>query len=155
LKSGLFHYGGKLYTFGGFTMLTIQRNYWKDLAHAKEVIEFGIKQPTKVELYRAIASHLDISADGLDIDQLWAAIDARNMELAVVGIAETLVETESTVVDKMAATIDRPFKRVAVPPVKRPMPVVKGGLSAATARPGVVVGRSRSIQRPIKNGVVV
>jgi hypothetical protein len=104
-------------------------------------------------LYGAIAQHLGIAIDGLNVEQLKAAINEKNAELACVGVP---------VIDQPAVTIagatmkavkfDRP---VAVPPVKRPMPVVKGGLSAATMRPGVVVGRSRSIQRPVKNGMIV
>jgi hypothetical protein len=141
-------------------MFPIQRNYWADLKVAKSTPGLmdnydSPKNPCKLDLYRFIANYIGAYWQTDSVDELYQNIDDRNMELAVVGIAESMVETESTVIDKMAATIDRPVKRVAVPPVKRPMPVVKGGLSAATARPGVVVGRSQRIQRPVKNGVVV
>ena len=112
-------------------MLTIQRSFWSD---KKAAIDAGVDVPvvcTKVGLYQAIASHLGITTDGLDIDQLWSAIDAKNLELACVGIADHLIENESTVVDKMAATLNKPVKRSKV-----------GGLEVAIARP-------RKIAKPI------
>ena len=115
-------------------MLTIQRSFWSD---KKAAIDAGVDVPmvcTKVGLYQAIALHLGINPDGLDIDQLWAAIDAKNLELACVGIAESMVVNESTVADKMAATLNKP---VLIRPVK---PV---DIGVVIMRPGV-----KTVQRP-------
>jgi hypothetical protein len=101
-------------------MLTIQRNYWKDLESAKAKIEFAKgKNPTKVELYRAIASYLGCNVDGLELDQLWAAIDERNQDLACVDVEAAKIEFRKPVL--------RPIK-----PVQRPR---IGGLEVAIMRP--------------------
>jgi hypothetical protein len=54
---------------GGFEMLTIQHNYWADLATARKNINlfYPKRNPTKVELYQGIAKHLGINPDGMDI----------------------------------------------------------------------------------------
>ena len=127
-------------------MLTIQRSFFAD---KKSAIDHGLNIPvacSKIVLYTAIAQHLGIDTTGIDDHTvLMDLIDARNMELACAGIAERMVENESTVLDQMAAAIDRkpkpilrrdrqpvpkPVKRseikVSAPkPIKRSKPVVK------------------------------
>ena len=93
-------------------MLTIQRNYWKDLESARAKIEFK-QNPTKIALYQAIASHLQIDHKGMELDQLWAAIDSKNLDLACEGVP------------KMAAELDKPLLKRDRKPVERPKIKVK------------------------------
>ena len=121
-------------------MLTIQHNYWADLAATKGLIDFGSKNPTKAELYKAIASYLGIDTKGLDTDQLWAAIDERNMDLACAGVAESCITNESTVLDQMAAAVDKPVLRRDRKPVERPK--IKSVGRSSVTKPVLLVARS-------------
>jgi hypothetical protein len=127
-------------------MLTIQRSFFPD---KKAALQHGLDIPvacSKVLLYQLIAQHLGIDTTGIDDHvQLMDLIDAKNIELACVGVAEKFVETEATVLDQMAANIDhkpkpvlrrdrqpvakpvkRPVVKVSAPkPIKRNKPVVK------------------------------
>jgi hypothetical protein len=128
-------------------MLTIQRSFFPD---KKSAIDHGIELPnacTKIALYKAIAAFLGIDITGMDdLDTLWAAIDAKNLDLACAGVAEHLIENESTIVDKMAVDIDKaeflhdremgaklnkPILRRDRKPVPKP---VKRGLTVVTNR---------------------
>ena len=111
----------------------IVRKYWDD---KKAAYDAGVqlpkgKNPTKVELYQLIAAHLGIDITGLELDALWSAIDDRNMDLACVGVAEHLVENESTVIDQMAANLNKP---VLVRPQRPVKPV---DIGVVIMRPGV------------------
>ena len=106
-------------------MLTIQRSFFPD---KKAANAHGIELPvacSKIALYTAIAKHLGIDTTGIDDHvKLMDLIDERNVELACVGIAETFVANESTVVDQMAAAIDRkpkPILRRDRQPVPKPI----------------------------------
>jgi len=114
-------------------MLPIQRSFWAD---KKAAIDHGVSIPVvcaKIDLYRAIAQHLGIDTTGMDLDTLWAAIDDRNIELACVGVAESMIEHELTVLDKMAAKIE--FKRPVLKRDRKPVPKpVKRGLTVITNR---------------------
>lgn len=94
-------------------MLTIQHSFYDD---KKAAISHGIELPvacSKLWLYRSIAEYLGIDTTGIDDHvQLMNMIDERNQELACVGIAKKLVENESTVLDQMAANIDRKPKPI-------------------------------------------
>ncbi len=114
-------------------MLTIQRSFFPD---KKSAIAHGVELPvacSKVLLYQLIAQHLGLNVDGIDDHvQLMNMIDARNQELACADVAERMVKTEATVLDQMAANIDRKPKpvlkrdRQPLPkPVKRDKPVVR------------------------------
>lgn len=89
---------------------------------------------TNLELYGAIAQHLGIMIDGLSVDELKAAINEKNADLACAGVP-------------VAATIDqrpvlvKPVKRCDRKPVERPVlrntkPVVK------YVAPGNVLGKA-------------
>lgn len=106
-------------------MLTIQHSFYDD---KKAAIAHGIELPvacSKLWLYRSIAEYLGIDTTGIDDHTvLMDMIDQRNMELACIGVAEKLIENEATVLDQMAANIDRKpiLKRDRQPlpkPVKR------------------------------------
>lgn len=111
-------------------MLTIQHSFFPD---KKSAIAHGIDVPTacsKVLLYQLIALHLGINVDGLEVAAIMDAIDDRNMELACVGVAESCITNESTVLDQMAAAIDKPVLRRDRKPVPKPIkrnakPVIK------------------------------
>ena len=94
-------------------MLTIQRSFFPDKQAA---LQHGLDIPvacSKIALYTAIAQYLGLDVDGInDHVQLMDMIDAKNIELACIGVAEKLVENEATVLDKMAAAIDRKPKPV-------------------------------------------
>ena len=106
-------------------MLNIQRSFYPD---KKAAIAHGLELPvacSKVLLYQAIAQHLGIDTTGIDDHvQLMNMIDERNQELACVGIAETFVEKQATILDEMAAAIDRkpkPILRRDRKPVDKPI----------------------------------
>jgi hypothetical protein len=104
-------------------MLTIQRSFFPD---KKSAIDHGLDIPvacSKLWLYRSIAQHLGLNVDGIDDHvQLMDMIDERNQELACVGIAEKLIETEATILDKMATNIDRkPILRCDRKPLPKPI----------------------------------
>jgi len=114
-------------------MLTIQRSFFAD---KKSAIDHGLDIPvacSKVLLYQLIAQQVGSHVDGIDDHvQLMNMIDARNQELACADVAERMVKTEATVLDQMAANIDRKPKpvlkrdRQPLPkPVKRDKPVVR------------------------------
>jgi hypothetical protein len=152
---------------GGFEMemFTIQRNYWKDLGYAKEKIQFSKgKNPSAPKLYRAIAGYLGIYTSDipvaatkedqkLEVAAIADRIDEKNAELACVGVAESMVEREATIVDKMAAKIEpnRPVLRRDRKPTPKPVktiikPVVRklpptSVMAKALARGGLVIVR--------------
>jgi hypothetical protein len=104
-------------------MFTIQRNFNADRSACKA---HGVKLPLnckKLELYQAIAAHLGIDTTGIDDHvQLMDMIDDRNVELACKGIGETFVEKQATVLDKMAANINRkPILRCDRKPLPKPI----------------------------------
>jgi hypothetical protein len=104
-------------------MITIQRSFFND---KKAAIAEGINVPVacnRPQLYRLIAAKLDIDVSDIAVaagkdEQMFEAmlicdrIDARNAELACVGVAESLVEKQSTLLDNMAANIEKPRKLV-------------------------------------------
>ena len=65
-------------------MLTIQHSFFAD---KKAALQHGLAIPvvcSKMALYQAIAAYLDIDYKGLELTELWAAIDAKNADLACV-----------------------------------------------------------------------
>ena len=65
-------------------MLTIQHSFFAD---KKAALQHGLAIPvvcSKMALYQAIAGHLGIDYKGLELTELWAAIDAKNADLACV-----------------------------------------------------------------------
>jgi hypothetical protein len=95
-------------------------------------------------LYGAIAEHLGIAIDGLNVEQLKAAINEKNAELACVGVDGSMVEHGVTIVDKMAANLNKPIKRCdrvkVQPPIKRPK--IKASGRSSVPKPVLLVARS-------------
>jgi hypothetical protein len=123
-------------------MLTIQRKYWDDLKAAKE---HGVQLPnacTKVGLYQAIALYLEIDITGMnDLDTLWAAIEAKNADLACVGIPEKPVmnEVQRPVLRRDRKPVAKPVKRNDLPVVRTLPPA--SVMAKALAKGGLVIVR--------------
>jgi hypothetical protein len=116
-------------------MFTIQRNFNADRSACKA---HGVKLPLnckKLELYQAIAAHLRIDTTGIDDHTvLMDLIDQRNIELACVGVAENMVETNATVLDhrldrkpilrRERQPLPKPVKRTEIKPSGQSKPVL-------------------------------
>lgn len=95
-------------------MLTIQHSFFAD---KKAALQHGLAIPvvcSKMALYQAIAAYLDIDYKGLELTELWAAIDAKNADLACV------------------KAVPKPVLKRDRKPV--PKPVLKRGLVVVTNR---------------------
>lgn len=87
---------------------------------AKIIKNFVISAPG---LYRVIADHLNVDVSDiavgdddkskkLEVAALRDRIRQNEMDIACIGVAERMVKTEATILDKMAANIDRKPKPV-------------------------------------------
>jgi hypothetical protein len=128
----------------GTEMLTIQRSFYPD---KKAALAKGIELANNVSapsLYRAIADYLSVDVSdievgcdkeskALEVAAICDRIDERNQDLACAGVAESCIQNESTVVDKMAARIG--FKRPVLRPIKPVQRPRIGGLEVAIMRP--------------------
>jgi hypothetical protein len=120
-------------------MLTIQRKYWDDLKAAKE---HGVQLPnacTKVALYQAIAAYLEIDFAGMELDQLWTAIDSKNLDLACVGVPKMAAKLDKPVLRRDRKPVPKPIKRNDLPIVRTLPPT--SVMAKALAKGGLVIVR--------------
>jgi hypothetical protein len=124
-------------------MLTIQRNYWKDLESARAKIEFK-QNPTKIALYQAIAAYLGIDFAGMELDQLWAAIDSKNLDLACEGVPKMAAKLDKPLLKRDRKPVPKPVKRTDLPVVRTLPPT--SVMAKALAKGGLVIVPSGLIQ---------